>query len=68
MYRGYREFNGTTSSSLLEQSIAAAGDLAGNRLPEPRTYVAVVDRPEDVVLGVNAPLETQSMHLILGNW
>jgi len=68
MHRGYREFNGTTSSSLLEQSIAAAGDLAGNRLPEPRTYLAVVDRPEDVVLGIDDPLESQSMHLILGNW
>jgi hypothetical protein len=38
-----------------------------NSLP-PGSYMAVVERPPEVVLGVPAPREEPSSHVIIGNW
>ena len=58
----------TTASSLLEIELGQiATSVAGNNL-KPRTYVAIVDHPPDVIVGMEGLIETQSLHVIFGVW
>lgn len=51
-------------TGLLEMSLAA-GRIG--RL-EPGSYLAIVDRSPEVVMGVSSAREEASLHVILGNW
>ncbi len=58
----------TNRSSLLETGIRQAFSDVGSHLPQPRTYVAIVERPPDVTVGVDDLIERQSLHVIFGTW
>jgi hypothetical protein len=65
-YGGPKQF-GTVKTGLEAQlaelrATISAGDLA------PRTYVAIVDRPDEVSAGMDGFSESQSTHVILGTW
>ena len=60
--------NNFNSPGLLDLGIAEAFQEVGSRLREPRTYVAVVERPPDVVVGMDGLMESESLHVIFGNW
>jgi hypothetical protein len=63
-----QKYSNASSASLLESALRDArasirsGDLAR------RTYLAIVDRPPEVVVGLDGPHETQSLHVIRGKW
>ncbi len=55
--------------SLLEQAFKRIGQELMLRPTFPkRTYVAIVDRGDDVPLGVAGLIESQSVHVIAGTW
>ncbi|REK08936.1 MAG: hypothetical protein DWQ37_18900 [Planctomycetota bacterium] len=54
--------------SLLEHGLAETRAAVRSRSLGPRTYVAIVDRPQEIVTGVDGLVETQSLHVILGTW
>ncbi|MGD9721160.1 MAG: hypothetical protein AB7O59_03785 [Pirellulales bacterium] len=56
------------SAGVLEERLMAAFEQIGSKLSEPRSYVAIVDRPPDVTAGVDGLVERQSLHIILGTW
>jgi hypothetical protein len=52
------------ATGLLERSLALARSLN----LRPQSYVAIVDRSPEVVLGTPAAREEAGLHVILGNW
>jgi len=60
----------TQRTSRLERELAKLGAPSGAKvsLLEPGSYVAVVRRSPEVVLGTPAAQEEESYHVILGNW
>ncbi len=68
-YRPYQGMSDASSTgSLLESGISFAMDEIGSHLTRPRTYVAIVERPVDVVVGTDDVVERQSLHIIFGEW
>lgn len=55
----------TIHSCLLEQSL---GGLADSLDLQPRSYVAIVDRPGEVCVGVGEAQEVSGFHVILGSY
>lgn len=54
--------------SLLEQCISQVRtQILARELP-PGSYVAIVERPAEVIVGIDNPVETQSTHVIQGRW
>lgn len=51
-------------TSRLEKSLGAVAE----RLREPRTYVALVERSPEVEFGVGSPRQNSSLHVIVGRW
>jgi hypothetical protein len=58
----------STNDSLLEAGINRAFSELGSHLPQPRTYVAIVERPPDVEVGADGFIDRQSLHVIHGTW
>jgi hypothetical protein len=58
----------TTSMSLLETGLLGVRRAVKSEGLEPRTYVALVDRPRELAIGIDEPTETQSSYVILGRW
>jgi hypothetical protein len=56
------------TTSLLEVSLRKAAEDMSSQTFEPRTYIAVVDRPAEVVIGIERAVETQSLHVIFARW
>jgi hypothetical protein len=54
--------------SLLESGLADARADVHSRSLAPRSYVAIVDRPSEIAVGIEDPTETQSLHVIRGTW
>jgi len=64
---GYNEVDVPDPSSgtgLLEMSLATVR----TQPLEPGSYLAIVDRSPEVVLGVSSAREEASLHVVLGNW
>jgi hypothetical protein len=55
-------------SSLLDTELAVAFEEIGARLPDKSTYIAIVERPPDVEVGMDGLIERQSLHVIRGTW
>ncbi len=55
-------------SGLLDGELALAFQEIGAHLPDKRTYVAIVERPPDVEVGMTGLVERQSLHVIRGTW
>jgi hypothetical protein len=66
--RRYRGGYYPQQTSLMEAGLTGAFEAIGAQLPEPRSYVAIVDRPPDVTIGVDSAVERQSLHVIYGIW
>ena len=72
--RWYQRPMASSSSSLLEEALQPLATMPApqrpdNRigpLPVPRTYVAVVERPPLVELGVRDTVDAGSLYVILG--
>jgi hypothetical protein len=61
----------TQQSSRLEAALAEVRAVAGASLPpplEPGSYVAVVEKSPEVVLGIASAHEEAGYHVILGKW
>ncbi len=56
------------STSLLEVQLKRAYEAIQSGKLAPRAYLAIVERPADVVGGVENFVETQSLHVISGAW
>jgi hypothetical protein len=73
---GFRATSGNVSASLetstLEMSLrgALARDAKGQTFAamRPRSYVAIVERPPLVSLGVDSAEEVASLHVVTGSW
>jgi hypothetical protein len=57
-----------SSTSLLEVELAGVRAMLSSATFEPRTYVAIVERPVEIVVGMDGLTESQSLHVILGTW
>jgi hypothetical protein len=57
-----------TSRSLLEVELAQMRQIVAARTMAPRSYVALVDRPQEIAAGAAGMRETQSLHVIYGTW
>ena len=57
-----------TSSSLLEQELALAASAILSKSLEPRSYIAIIDHPAEVVYGLEGLVESESLHVIFGTW
>ncbi len=57
-----------SSSSLLEVEFARVLGAVRQRQLEPQSYIALVERPADVMLGMDGLLESESTHVIHGTW
>jgi hypothetical protein len=57
-----------TARSVLESEIDRIGAACLTEKFAPRTYVAIVERPDDVPVGIESLIETQSLHVISGTW
>jgi hypothetical protein len=57
-----------TSRSLLEVELARVRENVVSRTLAPRSYVAIVDRPEEIAVGGARMTETESLHVIYGTW
>jgi hypothetical protein len=57
-----------TSESLLEAELARIAAEVASRSLKPRSYVAIVERPEEIAVGADGLTETQSLHVIEGRW
>ncbi len=66
--RYYPSSSVDATQSLLESSLRRVSTNILAREFEPRTYMAIVQRPGEIVVGVDSPLETQSLHVIVGRW
>ncbi len=67
MYRYNGDFQ-DSSNSLLESELTRMAKLAIDQSLPPRTYLAIVERPADVVVGMDGLIESQSLHVIFGQW
>ena len=67
-YSQYSANQHLDGGSLLETQVTAAFEEIGSQLKTPRSYVAVTGRPPDVTVGVDALIERQSLHVIVGTW
>ncbi len=56
------------TSRLEQMRSSGAGQPGDPSLVVPGSYVAVVERSPEVVLGVPSPREEPSSHVILGQW
>ena len=66
--RGFRSYySGLSDSSRLERKLAGLGNAGGECL-KAGTYVAVVRRSPEVVLGLDGALEEGSFHVVLGSF
>jgi hypothetical protein len=59
---------GVYGSGLLDIELSLAFDEIGAHLPEKSTYIAFVERPPDVEVGMDGLIERQSLHVIRGTW
>jgi hypothetical protein len=59
---------GVYGSGLLDTELSLAFDEIGARLPQASTYIAFVERPPDVEVGMDGLIERQSLHVIRGTW
>lgn len=57
-----------TSESLLEVELARVELDVVSRNLEPRSYVAIVERPAEICVGTDGLTESQSLHVIRGRW
>lgn len=57
-----------TTNSLLEGELARVRALMFSEAFVPRSYFAIVDRPQSVEVGVDGMLEKQGLHVIVGSW
>ncbi len=57
-----------TSESALEVGLVRLKTDIGSGSLAPRSYVAIVDRPEEIATGMDGLTETQSLHVIHGTW
>lgn len=55
-------------SSLMDAELAIAFEEIGARLPDKNTYIAIVERPPDVEVGMSDLIDRQSLHVIRGTW
>jgi hypothetical protein len=55
-------------SGLLDSELSLAFEEIGAHLPDSRTYIAIVERPPDVEVGMTGLVERQSLHVIRGTW
>jgi len=67
MYRFNGDFQ-ESGNSLLESELAHIAKQITDQSLQPRTFVAIVDRPADVVVGMDGLIESQSLHVIVGQW
>jgi hypothetical protein len=67
-YRGAQSAAAETSRSLLEVELAQVRADISSRALAPRSYVAIVGRPEEITAGADGLTETQSLHVIRGTW
>ncbi len=63
---GQKQFGGSAGG--VELRLKELRTTISSLALEPRTYVAIVDRPAEVVVGLDELLESQSTHVILGQW
>jgi hypothetical protein len=63
-----REDSLDSSSSLLEVELANVRTMLASETFQPRSYVAVVERPAEIVVGTDGLTESQSLHVIQGSW
>ncbi len=63
-YRGVSYGGG----SRLDTALDDAFKRVASKLPDRRSYVAIVERPPGVIVGVEDPIERQSLHVISGTW
>jgi hypothetical protein len=58
----------SASGGLLEVELARVLEVAASGKLESRSYVAIVERPEDVAVGIDHLTESQSLHVMRGAW
>ena len=58
----------STELSLLERQLDQIAGLVMRRALPERSYLAIVDRPDDINPGVGGLIESQSLHVISGTW
>ena len=64
---GWQAYVDTMPRALETDLSNLRAQIASHALP-PRTYVALVARPDDVPTGLDECTESQSFHVILGTW
>jgi hypothetical protein len=57
-----------TSGSLLERELDHVASVILSKSLEPRSYIAIVDHPAEVVYGLEGLVESESLHVIFGTW
>jgi len=67
-YGGMSQTNVFANADLMEEAIIEALDHPMSGHYEPRTYIAVVERPPEVELGLDNVESDSGFHLILGKW
>lgn len=60
--------NLASTTSLLETTLRMTASTTPLNGLEPGTYVAVVERPEEIEAGFDDPTESQGLHVIRGKW
>ena len=65
---GYVDAAGRCDGGRPDAELAVAFEEIGARLPDKSTYVAIVERPPDVEVGMDGLIERQSLHVIRGTW
>jgi hypothetical protein len=56
------------TGGLLEAELARVAELVSTGALPPRTYLAIVEHGEDVVVGLDKLTESQSLHVVSGLW
>jgi hypothetical protein len=67
-YHGAQSAAAETSRSLLEVELTEIRAALASRTLAPRSYVAIVERPEEIAAGAGGMTGTQSLHVIRGTW
>ena len=58
----------STNTSLLEREMTNANGAAIQQTLKPRSYLAIVERPDHILTGMDGLIESQSVHVISGTW
>ncbi len=56
------------SLEFARSAVLQAGASGDSAALTPRSYIAIVDRPEEVALGLDGATESQGFHVIRGSW